>query len=104
MTEKLTEQPSEIFFSGTNLTYEGLQSAQKELREKGRPTIPYINMSSNPGYGEAIKVVQELGVCGLEGGANRGLGGVTIFIDSEDDFNSLKEFLEHYDYDIDLPR
>ena len=94
--------PKEISFSGNPMTYEKLLEAQKKLRENNRPTIPFIPDKFAPNYPAMMELRQQLKNKHLEADHSHALGGVTIFIDSEDDFNNLHEFLQENDFEVNI--
>lgn len=101
MTEKPQEQPYDL----SVMSFEEFLKAQEKLRDNGSPTIPYIDMSSRRGYPASMEVVALVRSYGLEANANLALGGVTAFVDNEQDFANLQRLIrEHPEFLVKLPK
>jgi hypothetical protein len=79
-------------------------AAQQKLRDLGRPTIPFI-YAPYLRYSEAVELSRLVATYGLEANINTGLGGITAFIDNEEDFKKLLTFIkEHPEHKVKLPK
>lgn len=95
----MTEKPTSDEIDWNNVSYSEFTEQQQKLRNNLRATIPFVEAGNYPELMKKKSLFREAGFDANE----HSNGGLSIFVEDEDGFKKLQEFVKEKNLKLKMP-